>query len=61
LLCSWAQRGRLLATELLAGNDSTRGEEPGRMLRRALNLLPDGHGPVVARFDSGFYPLLGGK
>ena len=28
LLCSWAQRGRLLATELLAGNDSTRGEEP---------------------------------
>ena len=55
LLCSWAQRGRLLATELLAGNDSTRGEEPRQMLRRALNLLPDGHGPVVARFDSGFY------
>jgi hypothetical protein len=32
LLCSWAQRGRLLATELLAGNDSTRGEEPRQML-----------------------------
>src|SRR4051794_16954763 len=55
LLCSWAQRGRLLATELLAGNDSTRGEEPRQMLRRALEYLPDGHGPVAARFDSGFY------
>src|SRR3954451_1670834 len=25
------------------------------MLRRALDYLPDGHGPVGARFDSGFY------
>src|SRR4051794_8466994 len=55
LLCAWAQRGRLLASELLAGNDSTRGEEPRQMLRRALQYLPDGHGPVTARFDSGFY------
>jgi hypothetical protein len=55
LLCSWAQRGRLLATELLAGNDSTRGEEPRQMLRRALACLPDGHGQIAARFDSGFY------
>ena len=54
LLCSWAQRGRLLATELLAGDDSTRGEEPRQMLRRALAYLPEGHGPVSARFDSGF-------
>ena len=55
LLCSWAQRGRLLASELLAGSDSTRGEEPRQMLRRVLDYLPDGHGPVAARFDSGFY------
>jgi hypothetical protein len=55
LLCSWAQRGRLLATELLAGNASTRGEEPRQLLRRALACLPDGHGQVAARFDSGFY------
>jgi len=55
LLCSWAQRGRLLATELLAGNDSARGEEPRQLLRRALDYLPGGHGPVAARFDSGFY------
>jgi hypothetical protein len=39
----------------LAGNDSTRGEEPRRLLGRALDYLPDGHGEVAARFDSGFY------
>jgi len=55
LLCSWAQRGRLLGTELLAGNDSTRGEEPRQLLKRTLEFLPGGHGPVAARFDSGFY------
>lgn len=55
LLCSWAHRGRLLGSELLAGNDSTRGEEPRQLLRRALRYLPDGHGSVAARFDSGFY------
>jgi len=55
LVASWAQRGRLLATELLAGNDSTRGEEPRQLLRRALGYLPEGHGQVAARFDSGFY------
>jgi len=55
LLCSWAQRGRLLGTELLAGNDSTRGEEPRQLLKRTLEYLPGGHGPVAARFDSGFY------
>ena len=27
------------------------------MLKRALAYLPDGHGPVCARFDSGFYRL----
>ena len=51
LLCPWAQRGRLLATDLLAA----RGEEPRQMLRRALEYLPAGYGPVAARFDSGFY------
>jgi hypothetical protein len=55
LLCSWAQRGRMLTTELLSGADSTRGEEPRLLLRRALEYLPDGHGHVSARFDSGFY------
>src|SRR3954465_15187593 len=54
LVCSWAERGRLLGSELLAGNDSTRGEEPRGLLRRVLGYLPDGHGPIRARFDSGF-------
>jgi hypothetical protein len=55
LLCSWAERGRTLASELLSGNSSTKGEEPRRLLARVLSLLPDGHGQVSARFDSGFY------
>jgi hypothetical protein len=57
LLCSWAQRGRMLATELLSGSDSTRGEEPRQLLGRVLDYLPDGHGEVSARFDSGFYRI----
>ena len=57
LLCSWAQRGRMLATELLSGPDSTRGEEPRQLLGRALSYLPEGHGDVSARFDSGFYRI----
>jgi Transposase DDE domain group 1 len=57
LLCSWAQRGRMLATELLSGSDSTRGEEPRQLLGRVLNYLPEGHGEVSARFDSGFYRI----
>jgi Transposase DDE domain group 1 len=57
LLCSWAQRGRMLATELLAGSDSTRGEEPRQLLGRALSCLPEGHGDVSARFDTGFFRI----
>jgi len=55
LVGGWAQRGRLLGSELLAGNDSTRGEEPRGLLRRVLGYLPASHGAVSARFDSGFY------
>src|SRR3954451_3167535 len=55
LICAWAQRGRVLGSELLAGNASTRGEEPRALLRRVLGYLPGGHGPISARFDSGFY------
>jgi Transposase DDE domain group 1 len=57
LLCSWSQRARMLATELLSGPDSTRGEEPRALLARALDYLPEGHGEVSARFDSGFYRI----
>jgi hypothetical protein len=57
LLCSWAERGRTLASELLSGSASTKGEEPRLLLARALACLPEGHGGVTARFDSGFYRL----
>lgn len=57
LLCSWAERGRILGSELLAGNSSTRGEEPRQLLARTLRGLPDGHGEISARFDSGFYRI----
>jgi Transposase DDE domain group 1 len=36
LLCSWSQRGRILATKLLSGPDSTRGEAPRQLLGCAL-------------------------
>lgn len=55
LLCAWAQRGRMLCSELLPGGASTRAARGGSLLGRALACLPAGHGPVSARFDSGFY------
>jgi hypothetical protein len=44
-------------TELLSGPDCTRGEEPRQLLGRALSYLPEGHGEVSARFESGFYRI----
>ena len=55
LLCSWAGRGRMLAGELLGGTDSMRADEPRRLLARAVSYLPEGHGEISARFDTGFY------
>jgi hypothetical protein len=57
LLCSRAERGRTLASELLSGSASTKGDEPRRLLARVLSDLPEGHGEVSARFDSGFYRI----
>ena len=55
LLGVWAERGRVLCSELLSGSDSTRRDDTLALVRRALRLLPAGHGHVGARFDSGFY------
>jgi hypothetical protein len=55
LLGVWAERGRVLCSELLSGSDSTRRDDTLALVRRALALLPAGHGPVSARFDAGFY------
>lgn len=55
LLAVWAERGRVLATELLSGSASTRTDAALALVRRSLALLPAGHGHVGARFDAGFY------
>lgn len=55
LLVTWAERDRIVAGDLLSGADATRDLRPIDLLDRALSLLPDGHGAVRARFDSGFY------
>lgn len=52
----WAQRGRALTSELASGNRARiTARESLSMLRRALGLLPEGHGQVTVRGDSGFY------
>ena len=54
----WAQRGRALTGELVAGN---REKLPARaaatLCRRALRLLAAGHGPVTFRIDSAYYAI----
>jgi Transposase DDE domain group 1 len=53
---TWAQRGRALTSELMAGNQARiKAAESSRLLRRAKRLLPEGHGQITGRFDSGFY------
>ena len=53
---TWDERRRILAADLLKGSAS---EKPGAagLLRRALQALPTGHGPVSLRVDSGFYTI----
>jgi hypothetical protein len=54
----WAQRGRALTAELVAGNrEKLDSRECTRIAKRAIRLLPDGHGPVTFRIDSAYYQL----
>jgi len=54
----WAERGRALTSELVGGNrEKLGGADSGRLVRRALRLLPAGHGPVTARIDSAYYSV----
>jgi hypothetical protein len=54
----WAQRGRALTAELVAGNrEKLEGRECVRIAKRAIRLLPDAHGPVTFRIDSAYYQL----
>jgi len=53
---TWAQRGRALTSELVGANRArVSAKESAALVKRAVALLPDGHGQVSARVDSGFY------
>jgi hypothetical protein len=55
-LATWAERGRALCSELHPGNrQMLSGAESARIAGRAIELLPEGHGKVSFRVDSGFY------
>ncbi|MCA1698322.1 MAG: IS1380 family transposase [Actinobacteria bacterium] len=54
----WAQRGRALTCELVGGNkEKLSGGACATIARRALRLLPAGHGPVTMRIDSAYYAV----
>jgi Transposase DDE domain group 1 len=54
----WAQRGRALCGELVSGaKEKLSAAAAARICRRALGLLPAGHGPVTFRVDSAYYAL----
>ncbi len=51
-----ASRGRALCSELMPGNRAKlTGAEATRLCRRAMKLLPEDHGEVTFRLDSGYY------
>ena len=55
---TWAERGRALTSELKGGNHARiKAPESGRMLGRAERLLPQEHGQITVRGDSGFYAV----
>jgi hypothetical protein len=57
-LAFWAERGRALTGELVAGNrERLPAGQAAVICRRALKLLPAGHGPVTFRVDSAYYAL----
>jgi Transposase DDE domain group 1 len=54
----WAERGRPLTSELVGGNrEKLSGADSARIARRALSLLPAGHGEATLRVDSAYYSL----
>ena len=57
-VATWAQRGRALTCELVGGNrEKLSGADCARIARRAIALLPAGHGPVTMRIDSAYYAI----
>ena len=56
LLCTWAERRRVVAAQLRSGSASDKPISPA-VVQRALRTLPKGHGEVRLRADSGFYSV----
>jgi len=55
---TWAQRGRALTSDLRGGNQARiKATDSLTLLGRATRLLPDGHGQITVRGDSGFYAV----
>lgn len=55
---TWAERGRALTSELHGGNQARiKATQSLRMLHRAERLLPEEHGQITVRGDSGFYSV----
>jgi len=53
-LVSWAERGRVLTAELYGANHTIiAATDALRLARRAIRMLPAGHGPVTVRVDAG--------
>jgi hypothetical protein len=53
---TWAQRGRALTSDLKGGNQARiKASSSLALIGRAERLLPEGHGQVTMRGDSGFY------
>jgi hypothetical protein len=53
---TWAQRGRALTSELKGGNQARiKAAESLAIIGRGERLLPDEHGQITVRGDSGFY------
>jgi hypothetical protein len=53
---TWAERGRALSSRLEPGNRARiTASESLEMVDAAVRLLPDGHGQLTVRVDSGFY------
>lgn len=54
-IATWAERGRVLTAELYGANNTTiSAAESLKIARRAVKMLPTGHGPVTFRIDAGY-------
>lgn len=54
-IATWAERGRVLTCELYGANHTRISSADSlKIARRAIRMLPEGHGPVRVRIDAGY-------